>query len=110
MNSFADTVDITTLTADKLPLYTVESLRHSGEWETFTANPFLTQKDAEKHIRFILDSYTNIEETMLRVGSYTTEMWRNDLIEMIMTNKEATQHALSILDDISLLGVLGWCH
>lgn len=90
-----------------LPLFTVETFAQD-RWHTFTETPFATREEAERHRKIMLEEYGMIwtDRDSVRVGEYTVEEWRADLIAAVTRDPDAVRRAMSILRNETLVDLL----
>ena len=96
---------ITEITEDMLPVFLIEVRSEDGTWNQWVHEPLLTQKLADDHRALIIQEY-KFPEGIIRVGAYTKDHWRLDLINEVMKDQDAMQRALSILRNGTLLDLL----
>lgn len=87
---------ITDITEDMLPLPTVE-INVVNTW-ILTNDPFQTLAEA-KNIRDRIIAEYHFEPAAVKIGSYTKERWRLELIMMAIQNRDSFDNkARMILD------------
>ncbi len=100
-------MEITEITPDMFPLYTIETLVvKTGEWRIFTVSPFNSVVTASYHVDLILKEYPSTNKDHIRVAKYTQDMWREDMIAAIKKDDDCVNRALSILRSETLLQIL----
>lgn len=115
---------ITEVTATMLPLYVIEILPvkkpaqvltdelfypeepNEPEWYVFTEEPFDNKEHAEIHRLLILKEYPSTKPENVRVGLYTQERWRDDLVRAMLKDEDALRRALSLLRPETLVDLL----
>lgn len=97
---------ITEIEERQLPLFLIEVQRGDDQWTPWTSEPFSTKEEAEGHRLILLEEYKDWPGDRVRVGPYTVEHWREDLINAVLASPQLSQKAVEQLPNDLLLGIL----
>ena len=99
-------MEITEITEDKLPFFNIEIQMDDQSWNQWCCTPFATEQEALEHREKILKQWSHFAPDRVRVGPYTIEHWRQDLVNLVMQDRAITKSAVEQLSSQTMLALL----